>query len=342
MADTRLLLGDFEFKDYELPDHIPFGGAQKLVTHTLPGGARVIQAMGYDHAPIGWNGLFFGPDAVSRAKQVDAMRIAGIPVKLTWGDFSYMVYVESFTAAWERFYKLPYQVSCVILSEALAASSDPGFDQTIAADNTLAQSLGAKVGDSTLTGLLSTMDSAIKGVSTFAGQATATINSVIAPVAAVAQRVQILTASVTNTIQNVATLGGILPNTGIARAAGRLNAQVSAATQLPILQQLQSVTGRITTNLNVLNNGGANVRQVAVAGGNLYDRAAAFYGDATKWDVLAKANDTTDPSVSGVTVLNVPENAPATTDGLHDRVTATTSDGTTVSGGMFVPGSFKS
>lgn len=310
MADTRLLLGDFEFQSYEIPAALPFGGTQKLVTHTLPGGARVIQAMGYDHAPIGWSGLFFGPDAVSRAKQVDAMRIAGIPAKLTWGDFSYMVYVESFTAAWERFYKLPYQISCVIIGEPPAASTAPSLDATITADNKLAQNLGAKVGDSTLTGLLNTMDSAIKSVSTFAGQATATINGIIAPVAAVAQRVQILTASVTNTIQNVATLGGILPNTGIARAAGRLNAQVNAATQLPILQQLQSVTGRITTNLNLLSNAGATVRKVAVAGGNMYDKAAAWYGDATKWTGVAKANNTVDPMITGTQTLNVPANPP--------------------------------
>lgn len=308
MADTRLLLGDFEFKEYEIPDHIPFGGAQRLITHTLPGGARVIQAMGHDHAPIAWGGLFFGPDAVARAKQVDAMRIAGIPVKLSWGDFSYMVYVESFTAAWERFYKLPYQVNCVIISEAPAAATDPGFDQTISADNTLAQSLGAKVGDSTLTGLLATMDSAIKSVSTFAGQATATINSIIAPVAAVAQRVQILAASTTNTIQNIATLGGVLPNTGIAQAAGRLTSQLNAATQLPVLSQLGSVVGRITTNLNLVGGASTNMRQLPVVGGNLFDKAAALYGDATKWTALAKANGTADPTVSGAMVLNVPKN----------------------------------
>lgn len=311
MADTRLLLGDFEFQAYEIPEALPFGGSQKLVTHTLPGGARVIQAMGYDHAPIGWSGLFFGSDAVSRARQVDAMRIAGIPVKLTWGDFSYMVYVETFTAAWERFYKLPYQISCHIISEAPAASTDPSFDQTITADNTLAQSLGAQVGDSTLTGLLSTMDSAIKGVSTFADQATATINGIIAPVAAVGQRVQILMASTTNTIQNIATLGGVLPNTGIAQAAGRLTSQLNAATQLPVLSQLGSVVGRITTNLNLIGGTGAPMRQVATVGGNLFDKAAALYGDATKWTALAKANGTVDPTVTGTTTLNVPKNPPA-------------------------------
>lgn len=315
MADARLMLGDFEFLDVEIPESIPFGGAQKLVTHKLPGGARVVQSMGRDDAPIGWGGLFFGAQASDRARQVDAIRIAGIPVKLHWRDFNYLVVVESFSASWERFYKVPYQISCMVVADlgnAPDAPADASFDSAITADNTLSQSLGALIADPTLTGLLSTMDTAIKSVSSFAGQATTTINSIIAPVAAVGQRVQILTASTTNTINNIATLGGVMPNTSIAQAASRLTSQLTAAQQLPLLSQLGSVVGRITTNLNVVGGVSANTRQVPTAGGNLFDRAAALYGDATKWTVLAKANGTTDPNISGVTTLNVPNNAPST------------------------------
>jgi nucleoid-associated protein YgaU len=48
------------------------------------------------------------------------------------------------------------------------------------------------------------------------------------------------------------------------------------------------------------------MRIVTVAGGNLFDVANRTLGDATKWDVIAAANFITDPWLSGLTTLVIP------------------------------------
>lgn len=310
MSDTKLILGNFAFSAYEIPEAIPFGGGQKLAVHKLPGGARVVQAMGRDDMPLAWSGLFLGAQARERAQYVDYLRTQGKPLKLTWDQFQYTVVIESFSCAFERFYKLPYSISCLVVSDDAAPTegfTESGFDRAMTADNATAQGLGPLIGDATLTGLLSTMDAAIKSVSTFANQTQTVINGIIAPVAAVQQRVQVLTASVVNTVNNAATLGGVIPNASVAQAVGRLSAQLTGVTQLPLLSQLGSVTGRIVTNLNIINGTAGAISTITVAGGTLFDVAAAHYGDPAKWPVLAKANNLTDPNLSGVVTLKVPK-----------------------------------
>lgn len=315
MADTKLVLGSFVFSAMEIPESILFGGAQRLVTHKLPGGARVVQAMGRDDAPLAWSGLFLGDQARDRALYVDYLRVQGKPLKLTWDQFQYTVVIESFNCAFERFYKLPYQISCMVVSDDAAPTETyalNGYDAAILGDNTLAQSLGASIGDGTLSGLLGTMDTAIRSVSSFAAQAQSAINGILAPVAAVQSRVAYLIGTTTNTINNVATLGGLLPNSSLAQKASRLTSQLTSATQLPLLSQLASVSGRITSNLTAINgsagNSGGAFRTIQAAGGTLFDMAAKVYGDATKWTALAKANNMTDPNIAVVGPLNVPNN----------------------------------
>ena len=47
-----LTLGGVVFADFEIPDSINFGGEQVLSVHQLPGGTRVIDALGPSDAEI--------------------------------------------------------------------------------------------------------------------------------------------------------------------------------------------------------------------------------------------------------------------------------------------------
>lgn len=47
-------------------------------------------------------------------------------------------------------------------------------------------------------------------------------------------------------------------------------------------------------------------RVVQVAGGNLFDLAATYLGDATQWNRIAALNGLWDPFLSGVTSLKIP------------------------------------
>lgn len=310
-ADTVLTLGDFEFARYEIPEKIPFGGEQTLVAHKLVGGGRVIDAMGRDDAPLEWSGLFQGENALARARYLDGLRVAGKALVLTWDEFRFEVMVASFRPDYERFYQIPYRISCMVIrdmSNPVTSIADAGIDDMIADDMNAAKGLGDLIGDGPLSDLLNTLDSAISAVSSFATAVQSTINSVLQPLAAVQARVQLLVGTVGNTVANVSTLGGILPNNPIAQQAAKLTSQVTAMTQLPQLYNLQSALGRMGGNLGTIGRGTNSVTQ---AGGNLYDMAAKAYGDATAWTTLAKANNLSDPQLSGINTVAIP----ATPDG---------------------------
>lgn len=306
--DTVLVLGDFEFAGFEIPERIPFGGDQKLVTHELVGGQRVVDAMGRSDAPLEWSGFFIGQNALERARFLEGLRVAGQELLLTWSEFSYYVVIQSFRCTFERSYKLPYSITCVVVRDATSpvkTIAPPGFDEAISADMASATDLGTTIGDGTLTGLLGTLDTAIQAVSSFATAAQSTINSVLTPLAAVVQRVNILIAQTGNTIGNVTTLGGILPGNPVAQSAASLMGQVTAMTQMGPLYQLQAIAGRMGSNLASI---GKGVNTVTQAGGTLFDVAAQQYGDATAWAGIAQANNLADPQLAGINTLTIPPN----------------------------------
>lgn len=120
-AAGAVVLGDVVFTGFEVPEAIRIGGAQRLAVHKMPGGTRVIDAMGRDDAPVAWQGIFLGPDAMARALAVDEMRVAGAPVPLMFGGYYLTVVVESFEADYQREAHIGYSVSCVVLRDESAA-----------------------------------------------------------------------------------------------------------------------------------------------------------------------------------------------------------------------------
>lgn len=120
MPVSYLLLGPILFQGFELPESIAWGGAQSLAIHRLPGGARVIDAMGRDDADITWSGIFAGPDATLRARALDLMRADGSVWPLTWDTFFYSAIVGRLHIDHRRPNWLPYRISCTILRDEAA------------------------------------------------------------------------------------------------------------------------------------------------------------------------------------------------------------------------------
>lgn len=306
-----VFINSFEFSRYEVPEQIGFGGDHQLLNQQLVGGTRVIDAMGRSDAPLEWSGLFQGENALARARYLDGLRVAGKSLVLSWDEFRYKVVIASFRPDYQRFYQIPYRIVFMVvedLSNPVTSIADPGIDAPMLYDMNSANDLGDLIGDGPLSDLLGTLDSAIRSVSSFATAAQSTINSVLQPLAAVQARVQVLVSTVSNTVANVTTLGGILPNNPIAQQAAKLTSQVTAMTQLPQLYNLQSVLGRMGGNLGSI---GRGVNTVTQAGGNLYSMASKAYGDATAWTTLAKANNLADPQLTGINTIAIP----ATPDG---------------------------
>ncbi|BDD93542.1 hypothetical protein PanNE5_29820 [Pandoraea sp. NE5] len=304
--DTVLMLGDFAFARTEIPEHISFGGQQALVVHKMVGGVRHVQAMGDDPMPLSWSGLFFGSNALERALYLKTLKESGQEIELIWSELYYLVVIREFTADFERWHQLPYRITCEVvedLTRSVRDVPDAGIDALVSDDMLSIGGLSDLVGDGPLSTLVGGLNTAIGQVSSFAKAAQSTINGVLQPLNAVRSRVQTLIASTNNTLLNVTTLGGILPNNPISQNIARLTQQVTAATQLPVLAQLNTVVGRLGKNLGTIN---AGTKSLTLAGSNLYRVAANEYGDAMGWTTIAAANGITDPVLNGVNSVKIP------------------------------------
>ena len=141
---SGLILGPVAFQHFEVPGRIVFGGRQRVAVHQLPGGGRVIDAMGRDDTPLTWNGIFNGPSAAPRALQLDLMRAEGLAWPLAWDVLSYVVIVTEFAASYERTNWIPYRISCIVVADqtAVLAQGALSLVQGVLADLASASGIG--------------------------------------------------------------------------------------------------------------------------------------------------------------------------------------------------------
>lgn len=306
MSDTTLVLGAFTFGGLERPTSLPFGGEQRTVSHELIGGGRVIDAMGRSDRPIEWSGWLIGKDAVNRAQQLDALRIAGAKQSLTWDKFSYDVIVRGFLAEYQRFYQIPYRVTCEVIADNTQPVGTPAatpIDQAINSDAALAALQAQAIADIQLAALVQAVQIAVNAVTSFTTAPRSTINSITQGVLASQTRVGVLIGQSTQAIGTPSSFGGVVAGTGGGALASALSAQTSQVFELNNLNNIQGTLGRISANLASAN---SSPNTIAVAGGNLYQLAEKQYGDATAWTAIARANGLTDPFVQGSKILTIP------------------------------------
>lgn len=306
MAPFVVTLGDFTFKSTEVPEKIPVGGAHRLATKELIGGVRVSDAMGRIDDDLEWSGWLTGVNAGSRQAFLDAYRVAGTVLTLTWADYRYQVRVKRFSAEFQRTYQYRYNIVLEVIQDLTKVSTQTtalGLDDIVNVDLSSANDLTSSIGDSNLTSLMSTVSKAVTSVSTFSGASPSVLNSVLQPLAAATQRVAVLQATGDTSIEGALGFAGLIPGGNGENMALTFGTQLSAMQQLGSLSQLSGVLGRMRQNLSSV---GSSDDTVTAAGGNLFSLAASEYGDATDWTTLAQANGVADPFVSGTTELIVP------------------------------------
>jgi hypothetical protein len=59
------------------------------------------------------------------------------------------------------------------------------------------------------------------------------------------------------------------------------------------------------------------MQTITVAGGNLYELALQYLGDATQWNRIAQENDLIDPMLNGLVTLNIPSVDPSAGGGIY-------------------------
>lgn len=135
--DTQIQLGKFIFRNLEIPEFINFGGEQLLVQHDLIGGNRVIDSLGKSDTDIKWTGLITGSDSMSRAIQLNQMRVAGQSLLLTWFSLNYTVIIQSVSFRTQRFYQIEYDISLRVLTDGANPNNNNianGFNEAINGD----------------------------------------------------------------------------------------------------------------------------------------------------------------------------------------------------------------
>lgn len=124
-GENIISLGDVDFTGFEVPEKVTVGGQQQMTVHKLTGGERVIDVMGRDDRALEWSGYLKGPDAVTRAQQLDAMRVAGQENQLFWATYNYTVVIASFECDYGvGGFMMPYRISCTVLRDEAQQAPD--------------------------------------------------------------------------------------------------------------------------------------------------------------------------------------------------------------------------
>ena len=244
MSEVVLVLGPVAFAAFEIPERIVFGGAQRLAVHKLPGGLRVIDALGRDDRELTWSGFFAGPDATGRARLLDVLRAQGAVLPLTWDVFFYSVVIASFDAEYRHGWWIPYRLTCTVLSDEAEAAIDP---VTSVAAQALSD-LGAAAGLAKGAGI------DLSGVQTALTAPGATISNTLAYAAAqsMVDRAQMLVgngiAGAEAQLVPIATAIPLGPGSAAAGIAALGSATIVAG-QLGALTAAKGYVGRTATNL---------------------------------------------------------------------------------------------
>lgn len=308
---TRLVLGDFEFLDFEVPERLALPGRQKIVLHQMVGGKRVIDVLGVEYDPLTWSGVFTGSQAGDRVKALECMRDAGKELTLTLDDYSFSVVITSFVPVYEFIYRRSYTIEVAIVAcnaSPLRVDALTGALQGLL-DSDIGQALGLSdvIDVSTVTAAVTTVQSAVKQVTDFAHATVEQVQSVFRPLIAAQAIVQQQITQLESAANDITSLGGLVPGNPISKTVSNLLSQADQSTRIPALYSLQNVLGRL--NKNVSSGQTADgVRSVTLSGGNLYKVASDQYGDASLWSSIASANGLTDPQLTGINTLTIPSN----------------------------------
>ncbi|GAB0116895.1 hypothetical protein [Acidisoma sp. 7E03] len=136
---TTVTLGFVQLQSFEVPAVIHFGGRQRLAVHDLPGGGRVIDVMGGADDDIVFGGVISGDNADTRAQLLDALRISGASVPLSWGEQYFIVIVAEARFDYCKPWWIPYQLRCVVRSNLVYGAVATAALATVGVLSDLAQ-----------------------------------------------------------------------------------------------------------------------------------------------------------------------------------------------------------
>jgi len=306
---TRLILGEFEFVEFEVPERVVIAGRQKTVHHQMIGGKRIIDVLGTEYEPLTWSGIITGTQAGERVRNLERMRDAGHPIVLTLDDYRFTVLITAFSPVYEFVWRRPYSIEVAIVSNG--ATPDKVDALTGALRGLIDSDLGhtlrltSIIKIEAVTQAVQDLHQAVKQVTDFTHATVEQLQAVIRPLIAARNIIQRELALLEAAAGEITSLGGLVPGNSVSTTVSNLLMQSEHTTRIPALYRLQEVLGRLNKNVNSGQMSGG-VRAVTLSGGNLYRVASEQYGDASLWTSIADASDLADPQLSGIHTLKIP------------------------------------
>ncbi|QBJ80508.1 hypothetical protein [Aquitalea sp. USM4] len=307
---TRVLIGDIELTGLEVPESITPAGTQQVVIHRLIGGKKTGDVMGVDYENPSWSGWITGADAGSRVAALEKMRDTGDPVTFTFDTYSFKVLLHKFAPTFEHVYRRHYTIELIVLERLDAPNAVNSLlgslDALINSDVGKALDLAGSINITAVSDAITAVQSAVSNVQNIANATVQTVQTIVRPIVAAQQIIQSTIDQVAAAVNDITTLGGVIPGNPVSKAAANVLRQVQSATQLSYLYQLQSVLGRLQKNVlaGPLANGTSSV---TTGNTNLQQLAATAYGDQSKWTDIAAANGLTDPVLTGIQTVTIPK-----------------------------------
>jgi hypothetical protein len=233
LGTAQCSIGSVKLAAFEIPAEMPWGTTQKLAVHEMPGGARVIDAMGAFDVPHRWSGQFYGPSGVSRARQLDQIARAGQPVTLQWASFTYQVVVRSFECRYTQIGAwLPYTVT-VESVPSKPTPPTPTFLGQMISDVTSALGISSLVNTAdTYLSQAQTAITAVQSALPVVGALTAGSAAFVSVAGAVGAASGVIGAA-------SSTVGNVISNFG----SGALASGVAPATAAATVNQMATATG---------------------------------------------------------------------------------------------------
>ena len=225
LDQAPVVLGAVVLLGHEVPSRISLGGAQAVTIHRLPGGSRIIDAMGVDDGSISLSGYFTGPGAASRARLFDSIRKAGQVVPLSFGDYAFNVVVVHFEYdLQDRGALISYRIRMEIIPDNITQLNDTSdalaalLSGDVSAASAALLGFGSVAAQVSLADLQTALPTAGSPNSAFA------VSTITATLAASASAVR----------SGIISSGGLLQSNSVSDASGALtasalNAMVNAA-----------------------------------------------------------------------------------------------------------------
>jgi hypothetical protein len=167
---------------------------------------------------------------VSRAQELDAARALGAQLPLVWAGFYYIVVIEAFTAEFRKSTLIPFSITCLVVTDPLAAAANLAapLANLVGGDLAAALALSGQAGTS-LQGISAT---SLVGFAAVQGALAAGIGSM----------------GLSMNEASASLNGAVTPDTGVA-AVGQLGA---VSGQLAGATAMQGYVNRASVNLGSL------------------------------------------------------------------------------------------